>query len=272
MTISILPPPYVAIFANQKGGVGKTLLACTHIDCLALAGIPCTVIQIDDQQRLASLIGAQVLTILPDLQEARRNPRALMAVFAPIYAACEAAAKSGSVVVIDVGANQFASLCAWLQAVDLDEDLRAWRLPVLLFVPGVAEPEALRQGAATLAAGAKALPSAKRVFVENRRNGAIADLSPHSEAAAIVKGELAPALKGVARVTMPAIEGESWQPFENASLRFIKAIAMPPLEAAALISEDVANAKVMRSDIARYFKAMQAEFGRLVALSQEYDR
>lgn len=272
MTTSIILPPYVAIFANQKGGVGKTLAACTLIDCLALGGIPCTVVQIDDQQRLSSLIGMQVLTIVPDLQEARRNPRALMSVFAPIYAACEAAAKSGSVVVIDVGANMVGLLCAWLEAVDLDEDLRSWRLPLLLLVPGVAEPEALRQAAATLAAGSKALPSARRIFVENRRNGAIADLSPHSEAAAIVKGELAPALKGVARMTMPLIEGDSWQPFENASLRFIKAIAMPPQEAAALIGEDVANAKVMRSDIARFFKAMQAEFGRLVALSQESDR
>lgn len=272
MTNSIIRPPFVVIVANQKGGVGKTLLACTLIDNLALAGIPCTVVQIDDQQRLSSLIGAQVVTILPDLQEARRNPRALMAVFARIYTACEVVAKSGGVVVIDVGANQFAFLCAWLQAVDLDEDLRAWRLPLLLLVPGVAEPEALRQAAATLAAGVRALPSAKRVFVENRRNGAIADLSPHSEAAAIVKSELAPALKGVARITMPLIEGDSWQPFENASVRFIKAIAMLPQEAAALIGEDVANAKVMRSDVARFFKAMQAEFGRLVALSQESDR
>ena len=90
------------------------------------------------------------------------------------------------------------------------------------------------------------------------------------------------ALPGVVAVyTAKDVEGETtgslpyefgWQPFENASLRFIKAIAMPPQEAAALIGEDVANAKVMRSDIARFFKAMQAEFGRLVAFSQESDR
>ena len=59
---------------------------------------------------------------------------------------------------------------------------------------------------------AEALPEATIVFVENQRDGRLADLKPRSEAAAIWRGEIEPLLEppGRHRLTMPLIEADAW--------------------------------------------------------------
>lgn len=265
----LIKPPFVAITANDKGGVGKSTLNLVLIDLLMLNGISTQVIQVDEQERLSTLLGTRVQRIAVNLEDARRDPKALMAAFAPIYHACSQSAQNGSALAIEIGANRLDSFSAWLKAVDLDEDLRRWNLPAVVFALAPGEIEAVRKGAAALQTFREALPCAQRVFVENRYGQkTIKDLAARQDTAAIIRKELLPALKGAQRLIMPAVEADSWAPFENAGIRFIKAIAMKPEEAAERLGEDIANVKVMRADLVRFFKAMHGQLSQLFELPE----
>ncbi len=265
--MSLIKAPFGAIVANDKGGVGKSTCTLILADLLILNGVTPKVIQVDEQERLSTLLGTQVLRIVPRLEDARRDPKALMAAYAPIYHACAAAAKDGSAVLIEIGANQLAGFEAWLKAVDLDEDLRSWNLPLVAMVLTPGEIEAVRKAAVALQTFRRSLPWAQRVFIENRYGQkTIKDLATRADTAAILRKELMPALKGAQRLSMPAVEADSWAACESAGIRFIKALAMKPDDLAQRLGEDIANVKVMRGDLARFFKAMHAQFSQVFAL------
>jgi hypothetical protein len=265
--MTLIKPPFVGLIANDKGGVGKSTFTLTLIDLLILNGMTVHVIQVDEQERLSTLLGAQVQRVVPHLEDARRDPKALMAAYAPIYHACAAAVKNTSAVAIEIGANQLLGFAEWLKAVDLDEDLRKWSLPVVTFAVAPGEIEAVRKAAAALETFREVLPWAHRVFVENRYGQrTIKDLAARQDTATIVRKELLPALKGAQRLMMPAVEADSWAACESAGIRFIKAIAMKPDELAQRLGEDVANVKVMRGDLARFFKAMHGQLSQVFEL------
>lgn len=267
--MTLIKPPFVALIANDKGGVGKSTFTLTLVDLLILNGFTVHVIQVDEQERLSTLLGTQVQRVVPHLEDARRDPKALMAAYAPIYHACTEAVKSNSVLAVEVGANQLPGLAAWLKAVDLDEDLRKWGLPVVAFAVAPGEIEAVRKAAAALGTFREVLPWAQRVLVENRYGQrTIKDLAARQDTALIVRRELLPVLKGTQRLMMPAVEADSWAACESAGIRFIKAIAMKPEELALRLGEDVANVKVMRGDLARFFKAMHVQLSQVFELSK----
>lgn len=261
--------PGVVVVASIKGGVGKTLLASVVADCATLAGQTLTVFQVDDQRRLEALLGARVQTIAPDLDAVMRSPKALTAPFAPLYTACLAAAAGGPAILLDVGANRVENTTLWMQKVELAEDLREWELPVLILVPALVEAEALRQAAATIQAFEIALPAATIAFVENQRDGSVADLKPRSEAAQVLRNELMPLLGARHHLVMPCIEADAWAPFEAHNLRLIKAMTMAPAVAAELLGEEVADAKIMRSAITAFLQHMRAELSQVLAFSTE---
>lgn len=252
---------HLAIMASGKGGVGKSTLATLVADLWTLAGHACRPFQVDDQRRLGTMLGARVATIVPDFEAAMREPRALTSPFAPLYNACAAAAAARSSVLLDVGANRVELTALWARRAELQEDLTSWGLPAVVVVPAVVEGEALRQAAGTMRAFAEALPEATIVFVENQRDGRLVDLKPRSEAAAIWRGEIEPLLERPSRhrLTMPLIEADAWGAYENHGLRFTKAMSMPPAEAAALLGEEVSEAKIMRSAVVAFVRAMRAE-------------
>lgn len=156
-----------------------------------------------------------------------------------------------------------------MQKVELAEDLREWKLPALVLVPALVEAEALRQAVATIRAFETALPAANIAFVENQRDGSIADLKPRSEAAQVVRNELLPLLGARHHLVMPVIEADAWAPFEAHSLRLLKAMTMAPSVAAELLGEEVADAKIMRSAITAFLLHMRAELSQVLAFTTE---
>lgn len=266
---SALPirPPCLIIVANTRGGCGKTTNTITAVDLLALNGIEATVFQVDDQPQLAKLLGRRVISLMPRLGDAS-VARALSSPFSPLYAACQAAAASGGVVMVDVGANMVELFVRWLRDVALQEDLDAWKMAALLLVPAVREIAAVEGAIETLTDLRRVLPGAVPVFVENQRDEAFATVKPASDLGALLRERLQPALDGCQRLTMPAIEGEAWQVFEASGLRFLKVVALNPTEVAARIEEDVADAKIMRSYVVRYLRAMHAELARVLHLPE----
>lgn len=255
------PQTQLVIVASGKGGVGKSTLATLVADLWTLAGQPFQPFQVDDQRRLGAMLGARVGTIVPDFEAAMRAPRALTGPFAPLYNACAECARSGAGVLLDVGANRVELTALWARKAELQEDLEAWGMGALVLVPAPVESEALRQAGRTMLAFADALPKATIAFVENRRDGSLAEQRPRSEAAQVWREEVAPLLAGPRRhrLVMPLIEADAWGAYENHALRFIKAMSLAPAEAAALLGEEISEAKIMRSAVTAFVRAMRAE-------------
>ncbi|WP_419829838.1 AAA family ATPase [Methylobacterium sp.] len=266
-TLVPIKPPVLIIVANLRGGSGKTTCCITLADLLALNGIEVIAFQVDEQPQLARLLGRRVASLLPSLGDAS-HLRALSSPFSPLYTTCQAAAAGGGVVLVDVGANMVALLARWLRDVALQEDLDTWSMRAVLLVPAVRESAAVEGAIETLATMRRALPHAVPVFIENHRDEPFAMVKPGSDLGQLLRERLAPALDGCMRLTMPAIEGEAWATFEAAGLRFLKALALSPPEVAALIQEDVAEAKIMRSYIVRYLRAMHAELATIFDLPE----
>ena len=259
--------PYLIVTANRRGGCGKTTTTISVVDLLALNGIEAVVFQVDDQPQLAKLLGRRVISLMPRLCDASLA-RALSSPFSPLYAACQAAAASGGVVVVDVGANMVELFVRWLRDVALQEDLDAWKMASVVMVPAVREIAAVEGAIETLTDLRKVLPGAVPVFVENQRDEPFATVKSASDLGTLLRERLQPALDGCVRLTMPVIEGEAWQVFEAAGLRFLKVLALSPAEVAARIEEDVADAKIMRSYVVRYLRAMHAEFAKVLHLPE----
>lgn len=260
------PSGRLVIVASGKGGAGKTTTATVTADLWSLADRPYLPFQVDDQRRLAALLGARVTTVLPDFERVMREPRALTSPFAPLYTACKEAATKGTNILLDVGANRVELTTGWMRRVELAEDLTVWGVPSTLLVPAVVESEALRQAAATLVAFAAALPDATIAFIENQRDGGLDGLGSRSEARAVWRGELAPLLAAPRRhhLVMPAIGADAWAPFEDRHMRFVKVIGLSPEAAAELLGEDESEAKIMRGEVTRWVACMRTELGRVV--------
>jgi hypothetical protein len=264
---ALIRAPCLVVTANIRGGCGKTTTALTIADLMAMNGVEVVPFQVDEQPQLANLLGRSVVSLLPKLGDVTQA-RALTSPFSPLYAACQKASESGAVVLVDVGANMVELFARWLRNVELQEDLEPWKMAAVLLVPAVRETAAVEGAIETLALLRTALPAAVPVFIENQRDEAFSTVKPNAELGRLLRERLPVALEGCARITMPAIEGDAWQSFEAAGLRFLKALALSPVEVAALIQEDVAEAKIMRSYIVRYLRSMHAEYGRIFALPE----
>jgi hypothetical protein len=255
--------PCVIFSANRRGGSGKTTSALTIADVFAMGAIEVVPFQVDEQPQLANLLGRRVTSLMPQLGSVDHSPsamRVLSTPFAPFYSACREAAATNSVVLCDLGANMVDLFARWLHDVELQEDLDTWGMRAVIVVPAVREAAAVSGGIAALAALRRALPQALSVCVENQRDGAYATVLPSTELGRLLRDELPPTLEGCLRLTMPAIEGDAWSTFEAAGLRFLKVLALSPEEIAALTHESVADAKIMRSFVARYLRAMDIEY------------
>lgn len=262
------PPrqPQLVVVASGKGGVGKSTLATLVADLWTLEGHRFQPFQVDDQRRLGAMLGARVGTIVPDFEAAMLGPRALTGPFAPLYNACAECARTGASVLLDVGANRVELTALWARKAELQEDLESWGMGTLVLVPAPVESEALRQAGRTMQAFAEALPQATIAFVENRRDGSLAEQRPRSEAVQLWRDEVAPLLAEPRRhhLVMPLIEADAWSAYENHALRFIKAMSLPPAEAAILLGEEVSEAKIMRSAVTAFVRAMRAELASVI--------
>lgn len=258
--------PQLVITASGKGGVGKTTLATVTADLWALAGRSYRPFQVDDQRRLGAMLGARVGTIVPDFEAAMRAPRALTSPFAPFYDACAEQAAAGGDVLLDLGANRVELTAMYARKSDLQEDLDKWEMEAVVLATAVVEAEAMRQAAQAIQTFAHALPHATIAFVENQRDGRLDDLKPRSEAAQVWRDELGPLVAPAGRrhIVMPLIEADAWSAYENHALRFVKAMSLDPREAAELLGESVSEAKIMRSAVTAFVRAMRNELSSII--------
>jgi len=147
----------------------------------------------------------------------------------------------------------------WASLVDLEEDAIEWGFDPLVFLPFLAESEAIDQASWTAERLKAALPAARICIVENQRDGRIADLHPESSAARAYSQHLRNLGGGVSHLTMPAIPGRSWRHFEVAGCRFADVVDLPTPEIMQLTGLPRAEAKIARGDIAQWLISIFAE-------------
>jgi hypothetical protein len=260
-------PPFFALSASKKGGVGKTQFLLTLADLLTLNGYPFVAFQADDKKRLSALIGTKVVDLRPNPDLVMNEPALVRRSFTPLYTAASKAIASNQSVLFDIGADEVENAANFVKDVDLDEDLVSWKLPAFAFVLVQAETDAIISAAETIRRFREALPSATIVLVENLLDrGALQNLRNSGPARTAYEKELKPLLTGVERFVMPAIIADFWEPYENAGLRFLKALAMEPQEAAKRLGMEVGDVKIARRAVAIYFRDMHRSLSRLIAL------
>jgi hypothetical protein len=261
-----LMPPVAFITASKKGGTGKTFLMATIADLMTLNGYPYSVFQADDKKRLGSLIGAKVVDLRPNPDLVMGDPALVRKAFTP-FTACSEATESSKSVLFDIGADEVENAANFLTAVEIDEDLTAWELPMVVFVLVQAETDAIASAAETIRRFRSAVPSARLVLVENLLDrGPLEALKTTGPARHQFEKDLKPLLGGVTRITMPAILPDFWEPYENAGLRFLKALAMDPKDGAKRLNMEVGDVKIARRAVAIYFNAMHVALSKLIAL------
>ena len=266
-TSTLTKPPFLGITAAKKGGVGKTHLLATVADLLALNGYPFTAFQADDKKRLSTLIGTKVVDLRPNPDLVMNDPALVRRSFTPLYTAASKAISTNQSVLFDIGADEVENACNFLKEVEIDEDLATWKLPALVFVLVQAETDAIASAAETIRRFREAMPSAELVLVENLLDrGSLEALRNAGPARQQYEKELKPLLAGVERIVMPAILADFWEPYENAGLRFLKALAMEPQDAAKRLCMEVGDVKIARRAIAVYFRDMHRNLSRLIAL------
>lgn len=264
---ALIQPPLAILVAAQKS-CGKTHL-CTFIaDMLAVNGLPFRAFQIDDQKRLSHMIGDTVVDLRPDPDLLLEDPTLTTRAITPFYDACREAAETKVSVLLDTGANEGEHLSNFLRDVGFAEDIAAWQLPVIAFVPFFPlDPESTAQSAFTVRRLRGAVPNLRIVLVENRFGGPAEHLVSGSIAEANYR-DLLEAASGVERIVMPAIAREYWAPFEGAGIRFIKALSLDPVEGARQLGRSVGEVKVMKSNVARFWRAMHAQLAQIIAFPE----
>ncbi len=260
-------PPVTVLTASKKGGTGKTHLMMTVADLFALNGYPYTVFQADDKTRLGSLIGSKVVDLRPDPDLVMADPSLVRTSFTPYYEACRAVADTNKSVLLDIGADEVENVANFLTDVEIEEDLVAWNLPMLVLVLVQAEPDAISSAAETIKRFQTAVPTAHLVLVENLLERKPLDvLKPNSVAGQKYAKELLPLLGRVTRIVMPGILPEFWEPYENNGMRILKVLAMKPEEAAKRLNKSVGDVKLSRRAVTLYFRAMHHALAQVISL------
>jgi hypothetical protein len=260
-------PPFLGMTASKKGGVGKTQLMATIADLLTLNAYQYVAFQADDKKRLSTLIGAKVIDLRPNPDLVMHDPALVRKSFTPLYTAASKAISTNQSVLFDIGADEVENAANFLKDVDIDEDLVTWKLPALVFVLVQAETDAIASAAETIRRFREAMPSAKLVLVENLLDrGPLEALRNGGPARQQYEKELKPLLVGVARIVMPAILADFWEPYENAGLRFLKVLAMEPQDAAKRLGMEVGDVKIARRAVAIYFRDMHRSLSQLISL------
>lgn len=263
-TSKLILPPFACVTASQKSS-GKTHLMVTLADMFAVNGYGADYFQIDDQRRLSHMLGQRVIDLRPDPDLIIDDPTLMTRALGPFYEAMRQAKTSKRIVAIDTGANEIENFANYLRDVDIEEDLQAWSMPFLVFVPFYPEPESMTQSAFTIKRIRQAVKSARIVVVENRHGGSVEAIAPDSHAGDAYR-ELLLIAQGCDRIVMPTIANRYWAPFENAGIRFVKALALDPEEGSVLLKRDVGEIKVMKSQVSKYWRSMHEQLSKIINL------
>jgi hypothetical protein len=91
-------------------------------------------------------------------------------------------------------------------------------------------------------------------------------MPPDCIAAREYANDLKPLLGGVARIQMPRMNSDYWGPYENAGLRYLRALALDPEEGSKLLNKEIGDVKMARRAVTVFFKAMHGALSQVIKL------
>ncbi|MFZ5682768.1 MAG: hypothetical protein ACOY91_23805 [Pseudomonadota bacterium] len=259
-----LPLPLFVPIVSDKGGIGKSLLAKVMAEWARLHKVPCGVVEVDTTGQSLKGLTDDVVSIAIDERTARRHPATVWRALTPLYQTIERIGHEGGMTIVEFGANEAARGALWAGMTDLQEELELLGTATLIVTPYTCQAEAMRRGVRSANAFMEVLPQARLMLVENERDGRICDLHRSSEAAAVSRSLVGPLAAKAVTVKMPAIEEDSWAPFEAANVRLLDAVMMPVREIMAFTGLPLPEAKIIKGNVASWCGDMFKTFDRLI--------
>jgi hypothetical protein len=263
---TVVNPPLLIAVDGDVGGVGKSTLTTIIFMAFGLVELPLDVFELDEQKKLSRFLGNDVQCLHgAKLDTDTDGDRDLVPVFAPLHQALVAMPQSKRSAVLEVGGALTAVWNTFIRETDLDEDITAIGVTMLVFLVLVASEESTRQVLAQIKELRQTLPSAGIVIVLNERDGC-----PVAEArelpADLCKG-LEHALKVYPSIRMPRLRIKSRRVYEKLGLQPTTIISWHRdhyREAVARTGKSLLEAKRLVKDIAAWSENIRTELVRVM--------
>lgn len=259
---SVAHPPLMIAIDGDVGGIGKSTLAVLMAMMFGLLDLPLDVFELDEQSKLARFLGADHVTSLhgAKLEADADGERDLIPIFAPLHRALEGMHLSQRSVLLEVGGALTGIWNSFIREVDLEEDLQALGIRLVVFLVLVTGEESARQVVAQARELRQILPSAEVVIVRNERDGC-----PRKEAQHLppdLRKALLQALKTCPNIGMPRLGPKSRRIYDRLGLMPSEIIAWHRdhyREAMARTGERLLESKRVVKDIAAWSADVRKE-------------
>lgn len=170
--VKTVTPPVTCIVDGDVGGVGKSLLAILIAMAFSLVDATLKVFELDEQGKLQRFLGPDVQSLhAARLDADAEGERDLLPVFAPFHEALTTMPQTNASVLLEVGGALTELANSFIAEVDVDDDISALGLNVVVFLVMVATAESVRQVLGQATKLERILPSAQIVVVLNERDG-----------------------------------------------------------------------------------------------------
>ena len=160
------------IVDGDVGGVGKSLLSILIAMAFSLVDLALQVFELDEQGKLRRFLGPEVQSLhAARLGVDADGERDLLPVFGPFHEALTTMPQAGRSLLLEVGGALTELTNSFIAEVDVDEDISALGLTVIVFLVMVATEESVRQVLNQVKTLRRILPSARIVVALNERDG-----------------------------------------------------------------------------------------------------
>jgi len=259
-------PPVACIVDGDVGGVGKSLLAILIAMCFALIETPLRIFELDEQGKLKRFLGPHVESLhAAKLDADADGERDLVPVFAPFHEALTAMPQTRQSVLLEVGGALTELTNSFVVEVDVDEDITALGLTVIVFLVVVASEESVGQVVGQIGRLRQIMPAAQIVIVRNERDGCPAAAS--AEMPQKLAKDFAKALAAYPSIRMPRLRLKSRRMLETLGVSPATAINWRRdhfAEAMTRTKKPLAEAKRFVNDIAAWSGTMHGELVRIL--------
>lgn len=263
---TVATAPLLMAVDGDVGGVGKSTLTTIVAMAFGLVDAPIDVFELDEQGKLARFLGGEVTCLHgARLDTDADGDRDLVPVFAPLHQALVAMPQSNRSAVLEVGGALTAVWNAFIRETDLQEDVTALGLTMMVFLVLIASEESARQVLSQISELRETLPSANIVIVRNERDGCPA--AEAKELPSDLRKGLEQALKVYPSICMPRLRLKSRRIYEKLGLPPTTIISWHRdhyAEAVSRTGKSLLHAKRFVKDVAAWSETIRSELARIL--------
>lgn len=207
--------PLFIVIDGDVGGIGKSTIATHVCTSFKLVHAPIDIFELDEQGKLGRFLKGDNVRHLhgAKFDVNTDGERDLVPIFAPLYSAMVEMPESQRSVIMEVGGALTPLWNAFVCEADMEEDIAAYGLTMVVFLLMVASEESARQVLAQIRELRRILPSAKLVIVLNERDGC--PIAATNEFPRELRIELNAALETCVAIRMPRLRLKSCRIYEQ---------------------------------------------------------